>query len=92
MNLNIPNSIIGAVSSVIAGYYYSHSKLESLFMESGAPGDAPEGNCEKKCSAWLKRCNDDPSVNAVDVLADVIQEFMDMEPQPSYFGNSAQIK
>jgi len=92
LNSNIPNSIIGAVSSVIAGYYYSHSKLESLFMESGAPGDAPEGNCEKKCSAWLKRCNDDPSVNAVDVLADVIQEFMDMEPQPSYFAGSAQDK
>ena len=59
----IPNSVIGAVSSVIAAYYYSHSKLETLFMESGAPGDAPEGNCEKKCSDWLKRCNEDPAQN-----------------------------
>ncbi|WP_219582636.1 hypothetical protein [Vibrio parahaemolyticus] len=48
MSEKIPNSVIGAVASVIADHYYSHSKLETLFMESGAPGDVPEGNCEKK--------------------------------------------
>ena len=57
MNHQIPNSVIGAVASVIADHYYSHSKLDTLFMESGASGDVPEGNCEKKCSNWLKRCN-----------------------------------
>jgi len=76
----IPNSVIGAVSSVIAAYYYSYSKLNTLFMECGAPGNAPEGNCEAKCSAWLKRCNDDPSVDALAVLGRVIQHFMDQEP------------
>jgi Abortive infection C-terminus len=75
----IPNSVIGSVSAVIAGYYYSHSKLNSLFMESGAPGDVPEGNCETKCSKWLKRCNDDPSVDALAILGQVIQKFMDLE-------------
>lgn len=53
LNSNIPNSIIGAVSSVLAAHYYSHSKLDALFMESGAPGEIPEVNCEKKCSSWL---------------------------------------
>ncbi|MDK9716893.1 MAG: abortive infection family protein [Trichlorobacter sp.] len=76
----IPNSVIGAVSSVLAAYYYSHSTLNSLFMESGAPGDVPEGNCETKCARWLKRCNDDPSVDALLVLGQVIQKFMDQEP------------
>lgn len=76
----IPNSIIGAVSSVIAAYYYSHSKLNALFMECGAPGDAPEGNCEAKCGAWLKRCNDSPGVDSLAVLGRVIQQFMDQEP------------
>lgn len=38
MTNKIPNSVIGAVSSVLAEYYYSHSTLNSLFMESGAPG------------------------------------------------------
>lgn len=76
----IPNSVIGAVASVIGAYYYSHSTLNSLFMESGAPGDAPDGNCETKCSLWLKRCNEDPSVDGLAVLGQVIQKFMDQEP------------
>lgn len=86
MSSNIPNSAIGAVASVIAEYYYSHSTLDALFMESGAPGDPPEGNCEKKCSSWLRRCNTDPSIDALEVLGSIIQEYMDKEPPTSLFG------
>lgn len=76
----IPNSVIGAVSSVLGNYYYSHSKLNSLFMESGAPGDVPEGNCETKCSRWLKRSNNDPSIiDPLTILGRTIQPFMDDE-------------
>lgn len=84
----IPNSVIGAAASVIADHYYSHSKLETLFMESGAPGDPPEGNCEKKCSNWLKRCNEDPTIDALDVLGEVLQEYMDQDSTPSPFGGT----
>jgi hypothetical protein len=73
----IPNSVIGAVSSVLAGYYYSHTKLNSLFMEAGAPGDPPLGNCETKCTAWLRRCNEDSSVDALKILGFVVQYYMD---------------
>jgi hypothetical protein len=76
----IPNSVIGAVSAVLAKYYYSHSTLNTLFMESGAPGDAPLGNCETKCASWLKQCNEDPGTDALSVLGQVIQKFMDQEP------------
>lgn len=76
---SIPNSVIGAVSAVISAHYYSHSTLNSLFMESGAPGDPPDGNCDNKCSQWLKRCNDDPTVDAFAVLGQVIQKYMDLE-------------
>lgn len=76
----IPNSVIGAVSSVIAAYYYSHSTLNSLFMESGAPGDVPEGNCETKCTTWLRRCNNDPTLEPLVILGQVIQKFMDQDP------------
>ena len=55
-------------------------------MESGAPGEAPDGNCKTKCANWLKRCNEDPSVNALEVLGLVIQAYMDEEPTPSIFG------
>lgn len=80
MTNKIPNSVISAVSSVLAEYYYSHSTLNPLFTESGAPGNVTEGNCETKCSSWLKRCNDDPSVDPLQVLGQVIQKFMDQEP------------
>lgn len=88
MSNNIPNSVIGAVASVIANHYYSHSKLETLFMESGAPGDAPEGNCERKCSEWLKRCNNDPEVEALEVLGRIIQKYMDQKPPQTFFDES----
>ncbi|MGJ8513596.1 hypothetical protein R84865_000495 [Carnimonas sp. R-84865] len=48
-------------------------------MESGAPGDAPPGNCETKCVIWLRRCNEDPSINPLAVLGLVIQKFMEEE-------------
>jgi hypothetical protein len=88
LNDIIPNSVIGAVSNVIAADYYSHSKLNALFMESGAPGDVPEGNCEKKCTNWLMRCNQDPDIDAMQILGQVIQNFMDRESTSSLFANA----
>jgi hypothetical protein len=57
-------------------------------MEAGAPGDEPQGNCETKCCSWLKRCNNDPLVNALEVLGDVIQPYMDREPVTPLFGDT----
>ncbi|MES2208503.1 MAG: abortive infection family protein [Pseudomonadota bacterium] len=79
MTNKVPNSVIGTVSPILAAHYYSHSTLNSLFMASGAPGEVPEGNCEAKCSKWLQRCNDDPSIDARAVLGLVIQKYMDQE-------------
>lgn len=81
----IPNTVIGTVSNVIADHYYNHTTINSLFMASGAPGDVPAGNVETKCMLWLRRSNDDPSVDALAVLGAVIQDFMDTDP-PSYGG------
>ena len=73
----IPNSVIGTVAEVLGGYYYSHSRLNTLFMEAGAPGDPPDGNCVTKCVSWLKRCNEDLTVKPLNVLGEVLQPFMD---------------
>lgn len=86
MRQEIPGSVIGAVAAVIGEYYFSHTRLNSLFMESGAPGDIPEGNCVTKCSVWLKRCNDDPGVEPLKILGAVIQDYMDQQPPSSPFG------
>ena len=64
----IPNSVIGAVAEVLGSYYYSHTRLNTLFMEHGAPGDPPMGNYVTKCSAGLKRCNNDASIQPLEVL------------------------
>lgn len=85
LNQKIPNSVIGAVATVLAAHYYNHSTLNALFMECGAPGDVPEGNCEKKCIDWLKRCNEDETVIPLDVLGAVIKPFMDQKELPSLF-------
>ena len=38
MTNKIPNSVIGAVTSVLAEYYNSHSTLNSRLLESRVPG------------------------------------------------------
>lgn len=72
----IPNRVLYVVGDVIGSWYYSHSKLNTLFAESGAPGDPPEGNCVEKCQAWFKRANADDEINAFDLLGKVLVEFM----------------
>lgn len=61
-------------------------------MESGAPGNKPEGNCERKCSEWLKRCNEDPEVDALEVLGRIIQNYMDQAPPVSFDGSPSIIE
>lgn len=75
----IPNPVAVVVGDIIGGYYYNHGRLNRLFYEKGAPGDPPEGNCRVKCEAWLKRCNDDPKVDALAVLGRVLEEFMEVD-------------
>jgi hypothetical protein len=75
----IPGPVIAVVADVLGNHYYSHTKLNTLFEECGAPGDPPEGNCVEKCRAWLKRANSDPSVDAFVVLGCVLEWFMDFD-------------
>lgn len=74
----IPNPVIAVVAELL-GNHYTHSRLNTLFMESGAPGDIPSGNKVNKCMIWLKRCNSDPSVDAISVLGRLLEEFMEVE-------------
>jgi len=76
---NIPTPVIAVAGEVIGNYYYSHSRLNTLFLESGAPGEPPEGNCVRKCQQWLKRCNSDPRVDAFSVLGKVLEDYMEIE-------------
>jgi hypothetical protein len=79
---HVPNPVIMVVGAVLGEDYYSHTKLDTLFAENSAPGDPPSGNCVRKCQAWLKRCNVDPSVDPFAVLGGVLADFMDQIDDP----------
>ena len=56
--MKIPNSVIYVDGDVLGGWYYSHTKLNTLFGGAGFPGAPPAGNCIQKCQDWLRRAND----------------------------------
>ena len=60
----IPNPVAVVVGQVLGKHYYNHHRLNTLFIEKGAPGDPPPGNCELKCTDWLKRVSADDSADA----------------------------
>lgn len=78
----IANPVAVVVGQVLGAYYYSHRRLNHLFVEKGAPGEPPEGNCEDKCIEWLKRASGDNSVDAFSVLGGVLEELMEVDRPP----------
>jgi hypothetical protein len=75
----IPNAVIATVADVMATIHFSHTKLNTLLMEAGAPGDPPNGNCVAKCDQWLRRCNHDDDVDAFEVLGKFIEVVMESD-------------
>lgn len=76
----IPNPVAAVVGRELGEYYFNHTRLNALFSEFGAPGDPPDGNCVTKCTSWLKRANEDGSVDPSALLGGVLQNFMEVEP------------
>lgn len=75
----IPNPVAAVVGEVLGSYYYNHRRLNTLFMEKGAPGDPIEGNCCDKCVRWLKQASADSTEDALAVLGGVLEEFMEVD-------------
>jgi hypothetical protein len=75
----IPNPVAMIVGQVLGAYYYNHRSLDTLFMEKGAPDEPPEGNCQAKCTKWLKRASDNPDCDALSLLGGVLEEFMETD-------------
>jgi len=72
----LPAPVIAVVAETL-GDHYSHTKLDVLFAECGAPGDAPPGNKVDKCLTWLRRCNMTPEVDAFRVLGRLLENLME---------------
>ena len=85
----IPNPVAVVVGQVLGCHYYSHRRLNNLFVEKGAPGDPPVGNCEDKCIEWLKRTSADATVDALSILGAVLEEVMEVDRPPQGQGEAA---
>lgn len=77
--MKIPNSVIYVVGEVLGNYYYSHTRLNTLFGGNGFPGDPPTGNCIQKCQEWMKRANNSDEVDPLELLGLVLVEFMNLD-------------
>jgi hypothetical protein len=70
---------------VVDEHHPGHNGLNSLFLESGAQGEAPLGNKIDKCSAWLKLTNAEGSGDPLQVLGNLLEHYMDYEIPKSNF-------
>jgi|EndMetStandDraft_7_1072992.scaffolds.fasta_scaffold34931_4 virulence-associated protein VapD len=87
-----PDAISAVVDEELGAFYYSHRKLETLFLEHGAPVDVPEGNCSGKCTTWLKRAARDPQSDAFVLLGGVLRDFMDGAGSGNYFNEDRTLR
>jgi hypothetical protein len=74
----IPAPIISLIAE-IASNRETHATLDSLFMSAGAPGVPPPESKLAKAQAWLRRVNQDESVEPLEVLGRLIEGYMDEE-------------
>ncbi len=76
-NIRIPIAVCAAVADILDG---SHETLDELFLAAGALGPPPDLKHALKWKAWLQRAGNDPNVDSLAVLGNLIEEFMDLPP------------
>lgn len=79
-NVRLPVAVCAAVADVLNG---SHETLNALFEAAGAPGPPPDLAHHSKWKTWLQRVGNDPTVDSLEVLGNLLEEFMDLPPRPS---------
>jgi hypothetical protein len=77
-NIRIPMAVCAAVAEVVYG---SHPTLEAKFRAAGAPEPPPDVAHHSKWKLWLAQAGNDPNVDSLAVIGNLIEEFMDLPPQ-----------
>jgi hypothetical protein len=77
-NVRLPRALCAVVGEVLRG---THPTLDALFQSAGAPGPPPTLSHAGKWKEWLFRAGNDPSVDSLSVLGNVLEEFMDIGPK-----------
>ena len=76
--MRLSKSLCAAVGDALIG---SHDSLNALFVSAGAPGEPPALAHHSKWKEWLFRAGQDPKVDSLAVLGNILEEFMDMGPR-----------
>jgi hypothetical protein len=76
-NTRLPRALCAVVADVLRG---SHATLNILFETAGAPGPPPDLSHGTKWKEWLFRAGNDPSVDSLSVLGNILEAFMDIGP------------
>lgn len=79
-NVRLSRGLCAAIGNVLAETG-SHGTLDALFRSAGAPGDPPDLAHHSKWKEWLFRAGQDPDVDSLEVLGNVLEEFMDLPPE-----------
>jgi hypothetical protein len=79
-HVKIPMAVCAMVSEVLHG---SHHTLEALFEAAGVPGPPPNLAHHSKWKMWLFKAGNDPNVDTLAILGNLIEEFMDLPPSSS---------
>jgi len=76
MAQRIPAPVIAVLSNIIP-VAETHDSMNSLFRSAGAPGDPPISSKTTKARDWLRRINQDSSVEPLEVLGRLIEGYME---------------
>lgn len=76
-NVRLPIAVCAVVAEVLNG---SHPTLNAMFEAAGAPGPPPELAHHSKWKTWLQRAGNDPQVDSLALVGNLIEEFMDLPP------------
>lgn len=87
----IPGPLL-SVCAEIAAKRESHATLDSLFAYAGAPGDPPPGSKVAKAVEWLRVANKDGSVQPLEVLGRLVENYMDAVLDPNNSWDEEHIK
>lgn len=79
-SIRLSRALCSLVGEVIASTG-SHATLDALFLSAGAPGEPPALAHHAKWKEWLFRAGQDPTVDSLMVLGNVLEEFMDLAPK-----------
>lgn len=79
-NVRLSRQLCAAVGNALT-LTGGHSTLDALFESAGAPGEPPALPHHSKWKEWLFRVGQDPIVDSLAVLGNILEEFMDVAPE-----------